>query len=84
MLVFRNEHGTKYLDKRLSFLSQMVFYHGLEDQIIELEDWKGTLQIKWKKQPHKYDMEMLVLCWRFLEEYSTQHYFEDKLIYETY
>lgn len=83
MLVYRNEHGTKFLDKRMLFLSEMVFYHGLENQITELEDWKGTLMIKWNKQPDRYDMEILVLCWKFLQEYSTQHYFEDKLIYET-
>lgn len=82
MLVFRND-GERYIDKRMAFLTQMVFYHELQCEILEIEDWKGTLIIKWRKKPHKYDMELLVLSWRFLEEYSTQHYFEDKLIYET-
>lgn len=83
MLVYRNDHGTKYIDKRMAFLTQMVFYHELQSQIVKIEDWKGTLLIEWNKRPHTHDMELIVLSWNFLCEYSTQHYFEDKLIYET-
>ena len=82
MLVFRND-GVKYMDKRMALLTQMVFYHELDSQIEELQDYKGCLIVVWKKYPDMIDIEKIVLAWNFLCEYSTEHHFENKLIHET-
>lgn len=82
MLVFRYD-GAKYIDKRMSFLTQMVFYQGLENKIEELQDYKGCLIVVWKSFPDMSDIETIVLCWNFLHEYSTEHHFENKIIHET-
>jgi len=82
MLVFRND-GVKYIDKRMAFLTQMVFYHELDSQIEELQDYKGCLIVVWKKYPDMIDIEKIVLAWNFLCEYSTEHHFENKMIHET-
>lgn len=82
MLVFRND-GQKYIDKRMAFLTQMVFYHELNYKIEELQDYKGCLIVVWKQYPDMTDIETIVLSWNFLCEYNTEHHFQDKLIYET-
>ena len=82
MLVYRYD-GVTYIDKRMSFLTQMVFYHELESKIEELQDYKGILIVVWKQYPHMRDIEVIVLAWNFLCEYSTEHHFENKVIHET-
>jgi hypothetical protein len=82
MLVYRYD-GVKYIDKRMAFLTQMVFYHELESKIEELQDYKGCLIVVWKKYPDMSDIEIIVLAWNFLFEYSTEHHFENKVIHET-
>ena len=83
MLVFRNDGGVKFIDNRMAFLTQMVFYHDLNCKIQELQDYKGCLIVIWKQYPDTSDIETIVLSWNFLNEYSTEHHFQDKLIYET-
>jgi hypothetical protein len=83
MLVFRNDQGVKYIDERMAMLTQMVFYHELNDKIEELQDYKGCLIVVWKQYPHMTEMETIILAWNFLCEYSTEHHFENKLIHET-
>lgn len=82
MLVFRND-GVKYIDKRMAFLTQMVFYHELDSKIKELQDYKGILIVVWKQYPDMRDIELIVFAWNFLCEYTTEHHFENKMIHET-
>jgi hypothetical protein len=82
MLVFRYD-GAKYIDKRMAFLTQMVFYHELHLKIEELQDYKGCLIVVWKEYPDANDIEKIVLAWNFLSEYSTEHHYQNKLIHET-
>lgn len=82
MTVFRYD-GVKYIDKRMAFLTQMVFYHELDSKIEELQDYKGILIVVWKQYPDMRDIELIVLAWNFLCEYSTEHHFENKVIHET-
>lgn len=83
MLVYRSDKQFKYIDKRMAFLTQMVFYHQLESKIEEIKDCQGYLTVIWNQFPNKNEMEIIVLAWNFLCDYHTAHYFEDKLIYET-
>lgn len=83
MLVYRSDKEVNYIDKRMAFLTQMVFYHELESKIQEIKDRQGYLTVTWKEFPHKSEIETIVLAWNFLCDYHTEHYFEDKLIYET-
>jgi hypothetical protein len=82
MLVYRYD-GVTYIDKRMAFLTQMVFYHELESKIKELQDYKGCLIVVWKQYPDMRDIEIICLAWNFLCEYSTEHHFENKVIHET-
>jgi hypothetical protein len=41
------------------------------------------LIVVWKKYPDMRDIELIVLAWNFLCEYSTEHHFENKVIHET-
>jgi hypothetical protein len=79
MIIVRTHgEGTCYENERLQNIQKMIEhyykYHPQRHRIFKLHDHKGKLSVYWFSAPTEDDVEFLNDSWKYLNEYSIEHY----------